>query len=170
MSVPSIPYSSTRRKRPHGARRIFLNPRTGPGTRCDFGQNGQTNRVPCAFAIRSTMTAQPGLHSLYSTGSSGATAALTNGRTGFPLFAVTRLAARFTGRLRRAAVRGVRVDRIVFTLTGLSFVHRPVSCLSKPFAFTSCARRSEEHTSELQSPDHLVCRLLLEKKKTQPTL
>src|SRR5207244_11376414 len=28
-----------------------------------------------------------------------------------------------------------------------------------------CLRRSEEHTSELQSPDHLVCRLLLEKKK-----
>src|SRR5258708_26658616 len=28
------------------------------------------------------------------------------------------------------------------------------------------AKRSEEHTSELQSPDHLVCRLLLEKKKT----
>src|SRR5947208_10203906 len=28
------------------------------------------------------------------------------------------------------------------------------------------ARRSEEHTSELQSPDHLVCRLLLEKKNT----
>src|SRR5258708_9874969 len=27
------------------------------------------------------------------------------------------------------------------------------------------AVRSEEHTSELQSPDHLVCRLLLEKKK-----
>src|SRR5947208_5963016 len=27
------------------------------------------------------------------------------------------------------------------------------------------AMRSEEHTSELQSPDHLVCRLLLEKKK-----
>src|SRR5258708_28916626 len=27
------------------------------------------------------------------------------------------------------------------------------------------APRSEEHTSELQSPDHLVCRLLLEKKK-----
>src|SRR5258708_11905099 len=28
-------------------------------------------------------------------------------------------------------------------------------------------RRSEEHTSELQSPDHLVCRLLLEKKKNK---
>src|SRR6266581_8944171 len=30
-------------------------------------------------------------------------------------------------------------------------------------------RRSEEHTSELQSPVHLVCRLLLEKKKTYRT-
>src|SRR5258708_23085348 len=29
--------------------------------------------------------------------------------------------------------------------------------------------RSEEHTSELQSPDHLVCRLLLEKKKKLAT-
>src|SRR5690348_18209111 len=29
--------------------------------------------------------------------------------------------------------------------------------------------RSEEHTSELQSPVHLVCRLLLEKKKTDRT-
>src|SRR5256885_10222021 len=28
--------------------------------------------------------------------------------------------------------------------------------------------RSEEHTSELQSPCNLVCRLLLEKKKAQP--
>src|SRR5258708_29189403 len=28
-------------------------------------------------------------------------------------------------------------------------------------------KRSEEHTSELQSPDHLVCRLLLEKKKNR---
>src|SRR4051794_41703525 len=37
------------------------------------------------------------------------------------------------------------------------------------FPFTRVAelanRRSEEHTSELQSPVHLVCRLLLEKKK-----
>src|SRR5256885_6336827 len=30
------------------------------------------------------------------------------------------------------------------------------------------ALRSEEHTSELQSPCNLVCRLLLEKKNTQP--
>src|SRR5258708_25003555 len=32
------------------------------------------------------------------------------------------------------------------------------------------AIRSEEHTSELQSPDHLVCRLLLEKKKKKMRL
>src|SRR5690348_17689886 len=31
-------------------------------------------------------------------------------------------------------------------------------------------KRSEEHTSELQSPVHLVCRLLLEKKKIQTHL
>src|SRR5256885_10851251 len=33
---------------------------------------------------------------------------------------------------------------------------------------TSVAIRSEEHTSELQSPCNLVCRLLLEKKKNTP--
>src|ERR1039458_3256589 len=32
---------------------------------------------------------------------------------------------------------------------------------------TEAGRRSEEHTSELQSLRHLVCRLLLEKKKTE---
>src|SRR2546422_7510862 len=32
-----------------------------------------------------------------------------------------------------------------------------------------CAGRSEEHTSELQSRLHLVCRLLLEKKKNKPS-
>src|SRR5258708_31956405 len=35
---------------------------------------------------------------------------------------------------------------------------------------TSPPQRSEEHTSELQSPDHLVCRLLLEKKKVTAPL
>src|SRR5258708_28523389 len=35
--------------------------------------------------------------------------------------------------------------------------------ISRCSTLSSC--RSEEHTSELQSPDHLVCRLLLEKKK-----
>src|SRR5947208_6773070 len=35
----------------------------------------------------------------------------------------------------------------------------------KPSRSPYIPHRSEEHTSELQSPDHLVCRLLLEKKK-----
>src|SRR3989442_11017125 len=34
----------------------------------------------------------------------------------------------------------------------------------------ACAKRSEEHTSELQSRPHLVCRLLLEKKKKRDIL
>src|SRR2546422_6704839 len=37
-------------------------------------------------------------------------------------------------------------------------------------ALESARARSEEHTSELQSRLHLVCRLLLEKKKTQETI
>src|SRR5258708_29772132 len=40
------------------------------------------------------------------------------------------------------------------------------SCGPRPCAERLRWSRSEEHTSELQSPDHLVCRLLLEKKKT----
>src|SRR5437870_7565886 len=36
---------------------------------------------------------------------------------------------------------------------------------SPPVAGRRCSGRSEEHTSELQSRGHLVCRLLLEKKK-----
>src|SRR5947208_8715308 len=44
---------------------------------------------------------------------------------------------------------------------------RPSSSRVSPSPGTSRPglSRSEEHTSELQSPDHLVCRLLLEKKK-----
>src|ERR1035438_10782105 len=37
-------------------------------------------------------------------------------------------------------------------------------------AYCCSSTRSEEHTSELQSLRHLVCRLLLEKKKKQNTL
>src|SRR5258708_11041813 len=38
--------------------------------------------------------------------------------------------------------------------------------LDRLYAKIAGEKRSEEHTSELQSPDHLVCRLLLEKKKS----
>src|SRR5258708_29122699 len=46
--------------------------------------------------------------------------------------------------------------------------HYQESAPDRPFPHLGnhvAGRRSEEHTSELQSPDHLVCRLLLEKKK-----
>src|SRR5207244_8593051 len=44
-------------------------------------------------------------------------------------------------------------------------VGRPAHQLSLRLRPNKRLKRSEEHTSELQSPDHLVCRLLLEKKK-----
>src|SRR5256886_2010210 len=40
------------------------------------------------------------------------------------------------------------------------------ACTEPASSLASAALRSEEHTSELQSPSNLVCRLLLEKKKT----
>jgi hypothetical protein len=74
--------------------------------------------------MRSTITDQPGLHSLYSTGSGGATTTFT-GRAGLLAFTAVRFAdARFKGRLvLRLAVRPrvVLVARMVFTLTELPF-------------------------------------------------
>src|SRR5258708_39731024 len=68
--------------------------------------------------------------------------------------ACARTRENFTGRAldRRRGLQARRVAR------GAS----PRGCGAR------CGERSEEHTSELQSPDHLVCRLLLEKKKNKP--
>src|SRR5258708_15902899 len=49
---------------------------------------------------------------------------------------------------------------------GLARRSLTMSSIEAPGLTSSSPWRSEEHTSELQSPDHLVCRLLLEKKKT----
>src|SRR5258708_11307959 len=48
----------------------------------------------------------------------------------------------------------------------LSYSSAPYPTHQKSMSHGEGEARSEEHTSELQSPDHLVCRLLLEKKKT----
>src|SRR5256885_6334177 len=50
-------------------------------------------------------------------------------------------------------------------------IGKPISrvSVSIPVRTNFCHFRSEEHTSELQSPCNLVCRLLLEKKKHQLT-
>src|SRR5258708_26529178 len=48
---------------------------------------------------------------------------------------------------------------------GIRMQPEVVAAVQTPEGQTIPISRSEEHTSELQSPDHLVCRLLLEKKK-----
>src|SRR5207244_11638122 len=53
-------------------------------------------------------------------------------------------------------------------LARISSLGQPRECShapARPDPLQNAGVRSEEHTSELQSPDHLVCRLLLEKKK-----
>src|SRR5258708_27265500 len=56
-------------------------------------------------------------------------------------------------------------QRLISTQTTTSKI-QPLSCgrEATPRSIIKVVFRSEEHTSELQSPDHLVCRLLLEKK------
>src|SRR5256885_8378373 len=58
-----------------------------------------------------------------------------------------------------------RKNRIIGTVSfgGSAAAFFSASCIR--MSRFSCAIRSEEHTSELQSPCNLVCRLLLEKKK-----
>src|SRR5258708_35910291 len=83
--------------------------------------------------------------------------------------------------LNRDVVSLIDLPSLIFHLVSGS-VTRPLkwsrlvlSCLrksackraTKTFGLNGFLMRSEEHTSELQSPDHLVCRLLLEKKKTK---
>src|SRR5690348_17918816 len=67
----------------------------------------------------------------------------------------------------RMAVNGAHVigNRVVLCLPRLS--HQIGDVYSYSSGMGDYIGRSEEHTSELQSPVHLVCRLLLEKKKTQ---
>src|SRR3989442_10844958 len=61
--------------------------------------------------------------------------------------------------LRRAARRRAKIRRRTTT-------HGAAPCRAAA-PLPRLTSRSEEHTSELQSRPHLVCRLLLEKKKTK---
>src|SRR5438034_6568141 len=57
-------------------------------------------------------------------------------------------------------------DPSLITITRLFKIRKPQSVAPAPTSSRPCRlRRSEEHTSELQSHSDLVCRLLLEKKK-----
>src|SRR5258708_14833751 len=52
----------------------------------------------------------------------------------------------------------------------MSLAPRTSSPMATATSTATSSLRSEEHTSELQSPDHLVCRLLLEKKKNDQNI
>src|SRR2546426_6653853 len=73
--------------------------------------------------------------------------------------AFDRLADRAVGAMNRAEAR-----RLWRTAIEVLNQDAPAIFLFAPDA-VAAAHRSEEHTSELQSPCNLVCRLLLEKKK-----
>src|SRR2546429_4242942 len=61
------------------------------------------------------------------------------------------------------AARGFRVEAVDLNSTKVEAINRGVAPVHEPGLQE--LMRSEEHTSELQSRLHLVCRLLLEKKK-----
>src|SRR5689334_24377197 len=69
---------------------------------------------------------------------------------------------------RQAQLLGVRLDVLVDALDQRvrdALLHRQRAPLLAGGLARGAVPRSEEHTSELQSQFHLVCRLLLEKKK-----
>src|SRR3712207_8261599 len=78
------------------------------------------------------------------------------------LFRSRRLPRRPGGRLRD---RGVLAGRRRHAADGAQGRLAPAIGRLAPSLSPSAGRRSEEHTSELQSRQYLVCRLLLEKKK-----
>src|SRR5258708_23811425 len=63
---------------------------------------------------------------------------------------------------------GTLIIEQIFSLPGLgTYIIQAINDKDIPEQVAELDR-SEEHTSELQSPDHLVCRLLLEKKNKKP--
>src|SRR5258708_37158398 len=78
--------------------------------------------------------------------------------------------ARHLERYRRIIAVVVKTLLYGFGMLALGFIERLLEAWHRVGTFDGgfsdvVHHRSEEHTSELQSPDHLVCRLLLEKKK-----
>src|SRR3989454_5567382 len=77
-----------------------------------------------------------------------------------------RLAAPATAPEPRSYTPRHLVEKILASKSALEGERKPVTVLFADVARSmELAERSEEHTSELQSPCNLVCRLLLEKKK-----
>src|SRR5256885_6228664 len=85
----------------------------------------------------------------------------------FPYTPLFRSAPGGLGAFRTSANGGALRRRGSLAVTGCGFARRQPSAGSqrRQNRQRRAAERSEEHTSELQSPCNLVCRLLLEKKK-----
>src|SRR5690554_7748610 len=73
--------------------------------------------------------------------------------------------------IQRILTHHIHSRKAIYSMIGLSSL-RTDRCISINFSIRlfnlskrNSGKRSEEHTSELQSRPHLVCRLLLEKKK-----
>src|SRR5690348_17699506 len=83
------------------------------------------------------------------------------------LFPYTTLfrSSRRAGEARRGVISAVRRDSVYRSVVGEQGEHCTRQRSTQIVLLVDVHRRSEEHTSELQSPVHLVCRLLLEKKK-----
>src|ERR1700678_491842 len=159
VNVASLTYPSTLRILIHCARRTLLNPRTGPETRCDTVQNGQTNRVPCAFGIVSTITAQPARHNRYCTCGAGVS---------FETFTATfaaGLAARFTAR-RGAAFLARRVAGRAARLVDLRDV-RVAAIGFAPKLQLAVYIRTANSLLAAALHDHAIARALLARLRSQ---
>src|SRR5690554_7655497 len=88
----------------------------------------------------------------------------------FGIFSLTRLSVGAVPDITNNQVQVITTSRNLSTEDMEQFITYPVELemanLPGVLEIRSISRRSEEHTSELQSRPHLVCRLLLEKKKT----
>src|SRR5690554_4376996 len=89
---------------------------------------------------------------------------------GFGVFSLTQLPIGAVPDITNNQVQVITTSRNLSTQDMEQFITYPVELemanLPGVLEIRSISRRSEEHTSELQSRPHLVCRLLLEKKKT----
>src|SRR5437763_12927171 len=90
---------------------------------------------------------------------------LPHAASGTPMPSSSQMVSRNSG----AVILGLRMSAISAFFGVCASSERTIVVLPVPTSPVSCtkppASRSEEHTSELQSPMYLVCRLLLEKKK-----
>src|SRR5947199_131086 len=75
-----------------------------------------------------------------------------------------------TRRLFRSAASVGKAERAIEATATAALKDLITGLLDAGVAICAVGIRSEEHTSELQSLRHLVCRLLLEKKRRWPTV